>query len=190
MTEPSPFKTGFGLRLMSGERSFSISVPSASALERRRDLIAELEFLKYVLDIGRESIEVSLEIRLELLLAGPGLEVAQREFRRVVEGLPCLLPERLVLVNDACLVERGLHVEHGLFGRLEQRIDPPQHCHGKDDVAVFAAHVEVAEHIVSDTPDKICDPVQLRLFHVFPLSSEGLTIHRLNAYLHTIATLS
>jgi hypothetical protein len=27
--------TGFGLRLMSGERSFSISVPSASALERR-----------------------------------------------------------------------------------------------------------------------------------------------------------
>ena len=32
-TEPSSFITGWGLRLMSGEVSFSISVPSASARE-------------------------------------------------------------------------------------------------------------------------------------------------------------
>ena len=35
LTEPSPFITGAGPRLMSGDVSFSISVPSASALESR-----------------------------------------------------------------------------------------------------------------------------------------------------------
>ena len=33
LTEPSPFSTGFGLRLMSGERNYSIRVPSASAFD-------------------------------------------------------------------------------------------------------------------------------------------------------------
>ena len=33
--EPSPLRTGLGLRLIFGERSFSMSVPSTSALESR-----------------------------------------------------------------------------------------------------------------------------------------------------------
>jgi len=49
-------------------------------LGKARDLIAEFELLQDVLDIGREAVEVRLEIRLELLLAGASLEVAQREF--------------------------------------------------------------------------------------------------------------
>ena len=35
LTQPSPFSTGFGLRLIVGSRNFSISVPSASAFESR-----------------------------------------------------------------------------------------------------------------------------------------------------------
>ena len=35
LTEPSSFNTGLGLKLMSGDRNFSISVPRASALDRR-----------------------------------------------------------------------------------------------------------------------------------------------------------
>ena len=34
-TEPSPFNTAFGLRLIDGSRNFSISVPSASAFDSR-----------------------------------------------------------------------------------------------------------------------------------------------------------
>ena len=48
-------------------------------LGQARDLIAELELLEDVLHVRREAVEVGLEIRLELLLAGAGLEVAQGE---------------------------------------------------------------------------------------------------------------
>lgn len=43
------------------------------------DLVAELEILEDVLHIGREAIEVGLEVGLELLLAGARLQIAQRE---------------------------------------------------------------------------------------------------------------
>ena len=79
--------TGSGLRLMSGEVSFSISEPRASALERRGIWFAELEVLEDVLDAWREAVEVVLEVGPELLSAGPGSEVLQRELRGVVEGL-------------------------------------------------------------------------------------------------------
>ena len=42
-TEPSACFTGAGLRLMSGEVSFSMSVPKASGLREPRDLVTELE---------------------------------------------------------------------------------------------------------------------------------------------------
>ena len=64
------------------------------------------------------------------------------------------------------LVERGLHVEHGLLGRLEHGVEPAQDGHRQDHVAVLAADVEVAQHVVGDAPDEVGDPVQLALFHV------------------------
>ncbi len=134
-----------------------------------RDLVAELEVVQDVLDVGREAVEVGLEVGLELLLAGAGLEVAQRELRGVVERLARRLPERPVLVDDARLVERGLHGEHGLLGRLEQGVEAPQHRHGQDDVAVLAADIQVAQHVVGDAPDEVDDPAQLGWFHRSPL---------------------
>ena len=59
----------------------------------------------------------------------------------------------------------GLHVEHGLLGRLQHGIEAAQHGHRQDDVAVLAADVEVAQHVVGDAPDEVGDPVQLRSFH-------------------------
>src|SRR5438876_12115376 len=50
-----------GERSMSGSRNLLISVPMASALERL-ELVAELEILKDVLDVGRKAVEVVLEI--------------------------------------------------------------------------------------------------------------------------------
>lgn len=58
-----------------------------------------------ILNVGREAVQARLEICLELLLACPRLEVAQRELRRVAERLPGGLTKRLVLIRDPGLVE-------------------------------------------------------------------------------------
>ena len=55
------------------------------------------------------------------------------------------------------------------------RVEAAQHGHRQDHVAVLAADVEVAQHIVGDAPDEVGDPVQLTLFHVTPRSSGGLS---------------
>ena len=70
-------------------------------LREARDLVAELEVLEDLLHVRREAVEVGLEVGLELLLAGAGAQVAQRELRGVVEGLAGRLPQRRVLVGDA-----------------------------------------------------------------------------------------
>ncbi len=107
---------------------------------------------------------------LELLLAGAGLQIAQGELRGVVERLAGRLTKGLVLMDDLGRVEGGLHVEHGLFGRLQHRVQAPQHGHRQDDVPILAADVKVPQDIVGDAPDEVRDPVQLALFHMNPRS--------------------
>ena len=76
-----------GERSISGSRNLLISVPMRIGLGKCGELIAELEILEDVLDVGREAVEVVLEIGKQLLLAAAGLQIAQRELRRIVEGL-------------------------------------------------------------------------------------------------------
>ncbi|WDT81347.1 MAG: hypothetical protein MPW14_06270 [Candidatus Manganitrophus sp.] len=47
-----------------------------------------------------------------------------------------------------------LGVEHRLLGRLEHGIQPAQHGHRQDHVAVLAALEEVAQDVVGDAPDE------------------------------------
>ena len=86
LTEPSP------LRRVRAE----VDVRVEELLDQRAegvglgqawDLVAELEVVEDVLHVRREAVEVGLEVGLELLLAGAGLEVAQGELRGVVERL-------------------------------------------------------------------------------------------------------
>ena len=71
------------------------------------------------------------------------------------------LPEGLVLMDDPRPVERRLHVEHGLLGRLKDRVEPAQDRHRQDHVSVLASHVEIAEHVVRDPPDEAGDAYEL-----------------------------
>ena len=141
-------------------------------LREPRNLVSELEVVEDVLYVWREPVQIGLEICLELLLARAGLEVAQRELRRVVKRLAGRLPQRLVLVRDLRLVERHLHVEHGLFRRLEDGVEAAQNGHRQDDIAVLAADVQIPEDVIGDAPDKVGDPVQLTLFHASPRGLE------------------
>jgi hypothetical protein len=67
--------------------------------------------------------------------------------RGVVEGLAARLRSAASWLVTLALVEGGstFIVEHGLLGGLEHGVEPAQHGHGQDHVAVFAAHVEVAQ---------------------------------------------
>ena len=65
------------------------------------ELVAELEVLEDVLDVGREAVEVVLEVGEELLLAAAGFQIAQGELRGVVEGLARGVAERGALLGDA-----------------------------------------------------------------------------------------
>ena len=142
-------------------------------LRQARDLVAELEVLQDVLHVGRKAIEVGLEVGPQLLLDGAGLEIAQGEFGGVVEGLARCLPQGRVLVDDLGGIQGGLQVQHRLLGGLQHRIQPPQHRHRQDHVAVLAAHVQIPEHIVGNAPDEVGDPVELALFHGRPLEPMG-----------------
>ncbi len=73
-----------------------------------------------------------------------------------------------VLVYDPRFVEQGLHVEHSLLGGFQYRIQSAYDSHRENDIAVFAAHVEVAQHIVGDAPNEIGDPGELAVFHAIP----------------------
>ena len=130
-----------------------------------RDLIAELEVLEDVLHAGREPVQVVLEVGPELLPTGPRPQVVQRELRRVVERMLRRLPKGHLLFGDPHLVQRVLHVQDGLLGGFQHRVEPPQHGHGKDHVPVLAANIHIAEHVVRDPPDVVRDPVQIAVRH-------------------------
>ena len=131
-----------------------------------RYLVAELEAFEDVLDVGREPVEPIPEVVLELLGIAAGPQVAEGELRGVVEGLSGDLPKGGVLLDDAGLVEGGLHLQDRLLALLKHRVEPAQHGHGKDHVAVLAAHVQVAQDVVGDAPDVVRDPVEVAVAHV------------------------
>ena len=108
------------------------------------DLVPKLELLQDVLDVRRETVEIRFEVGRELLLAGAGHEVTQREVRGVVERLASGLTQGLFLVDDRRRVERGLHRQHGRLARLQERVEPPQHGHRQDHIPIFAPDLEVA----------------------------------------------
>ena len=145
------------------------------SLGEARNLVAELEVVEDVLHVRREAVQIRLEVGLELLLAGAGLEVAQRELGRVVERLSGRLPKGLILVGNLGRVERLLHLEHSLFGRLEDGVEPAQNGHRQDDVPILSTNVQVSKDIVGDAPDEVGDLVQLTLFHHPPPISGFLT---------------
>ncbi len=80
------------------------------------------------------------------------------------------LSQRLVLVDDTGLIQRGLHVENRLLRRLEQRVESTEDGHRQDDVPVLAAHVQVAEDLVGDPPDEVGDPVEICVHRIASLS--------------------
>ncbi len=140
-------------------------MPQDVCIDELRDLVAELELLQNILDVRGEPVQVCLEVRPELLRLRPGAQVAQRKWRDIVKRLSDDVLEHGFLVQDALLVAALLLGQDLTLCRLEHRVQTPDHGHGQDDVTVLAAHVNVAQDIVGDAPDKVGDPVEPRLIH-------------------------
>ena len=54
-------------------------------------------------------------------------------------------------------VQLRLHAEHSLFGRFQDGVEAADDGHGQDDVAVLAAYIVVAQHVIGDAPDETAD---------------------------------
>jgi len=52
-------------------------------------------------------------------------------------------------------------LEDSSLAGFEQRVEPADDHHGEDDVAIFAAHINVAKDIVGDAPNEVGDPIKL-----------------------------
>jgi len=59
-----------------------------------------------------------------------------------------------------------------LLAGLQHHIEPVNRGHRKNDVAVLAAHVQIAQYVIGDAPNEICDPGQLAVFHAKPFSTK------------------
>ena len=54
-----------------------------------------------------------------------------------------------------------MHLQHIILRRGKHGVETLQHDHRQDHVAVLAAHVEVAQHVVGDSPKEVGDPVDV-----------------------------
>ena len=124
-------------------------------VNQRRQLVAKFKFLQNFLHVRRKSVQIRFEIGFQLLLLGAGFQIAQRKRRGVVKRLPGRLAERAVLIDDASGVKLPLHLQRRRFRRLKQRVEAANNGHRQNHVAVFAAHVHVAQHIVGNAPNKV-----------------------------------
>ncbi|EXI68515.1 MAG: hypothetical protein AW07_04380 [Candidatus Accumulibacter sp. SK-11] len=132
---------------------------------QRLQLVAEFEVVEDVLDVGREAVEIVLEISQQPLLAAARLEVAQGETRGVVERLAGGIAECGALCGDARRVEHPARVEHLLLGRFEDGVQPPDDAQRQDHVRVLATLEEIAQDVVGDAPDERDDLVVSALVH-------------------------
>ncbi len=139
-------------------------VPEVVCLDQSGQLLAELEFVEDFLHVGRKAVQVSPEVGLELL--GAVEQPFQGEGRGVVKRLARCLAKRSVLVADLRLVQPLLHGEDSIFRRFQEAIEPADDGHRQNHVALLAADVDIAEHIVGDAPDEVDDRAVLSVVHV------------------------
>ena len=55
--------------------------------------------------------------------------------------------------TSKCVIS-GDRTQHGIFAVFQQTVQPPQHEHRQNDIAVFASHVDITQAVISDRPDK------------------------------------
>ena len=135
-------------------------------LVQARYLMLELKRVQDLAHIGREAVEVFPEIAVEI--GRVAQQPSQRVGRPVVEGETGGFGQNrgaVVLPAEAMLACPGVLIDHLLLGRLQQRIEPPDHCHRQDDIAIFPSDVDIPQNVVGDPPNEADNLPVLTLIH-------------------------
>ena len=160
-------------------------------INQRRQLVAKFKFLQNFLHVRRKAVQIRFEIGFQLLLLGAGFQIAQRKRRGVVKRLFRRLTKRAMLIDDAGGVQPLFHLQHRRFRRLKQRVEAANDGHRQNHVAVFAAHVHVAQHIVGNAPNKVNKRrVKLIIHHDFFNARAANGARDANAIYFTLASFA
>ena len=108
-------KDGFVAQVDRRVKKLFDQAPEDVGLDKRGDLVAELEFCQDLLDVRRKAIEIGFKVCFELLLFGTCFEVPQGEIGRVIERLAGSLTKGVALRSNPCPVEVRFHLEHGIL---------------------------------------------------------------------------
>ena len=123
MTEPSAWRTADRAQVDVGRGELLYQRAQGVGARQPRNLVAELEVFEDVLHVGREPVQVRLEVGGELLAVGTCAQVAEGEAGSIVERLPRRLAQGCVLLDHAGVVEGRLHVEDRLLAALQHRVE-------------------------------------------------------------------
>ena len=126
-------------------------------LNERGKLVVELELAQHFLHIRRKAFEVILEIVLQLLLPAAMNQIPKPKGRCVVEGFARRLTQGRILIRNTSGVQLLLHRANRLLRRFQHRIEPTDHDHGQNNVAVLATYVDIAQYVVGNAPNEVAD---------------------------------
>ena len=141
-------------------------------LDHSVDLIAELELLQDLLYIWRETIKICFKVRFQCLLLRTAGKVAQTERRCIAKSLSRHVAQCRPLVIDTCCIQLFLHIQDSLFTVLQKSIQTPDDRHRQDHITVLAAHINITQAVVCDTPYKTHYLIMHLIVHIssFPSS--------------------
>ena len=141
-------------------------------LDHGIDLITELELLQNLLHIRREAVKICFKIRFQCLLLRTAGKVAQTERRRIAKSLSHHVAQCRPLVIDTCRIQLFLHIQGSLFTVLQKSIQTPDDRHRQDHITVLAAHINITQAVICDTPYKTNYLIMHLIVHIssFPFS--------------------
>jgi hypothetical protein len=64
------------------------------------------------------------------------------------------------------LIEEFFAFQHHALGRFQHRIESAQYGKRQYHIAIFAAHIHIAQTVIGDVPDEVCNPFELALIHI------------------------
>ena len=123
-------------------------------VHHRVDLVAELELFQYHLDIRRKTIKVSNEVCFERLCLCAAGQILQKERRRIAKCLSRCIAQRRPLIAYLGGVKMLLHCQHCGFCYFQHGVQTTDDRHRKDYVAILAAHINIAQAVIRNSPNK------------------------------------
>ena len=103
--------------------------------------------------------------RLQRLFLPPAVHRVVGGWSTIIGLLAVHADRRGVVIETGHRIEHLLRFEHGFLCRLEDRIKATDDAHRQNDIGILAALEQVAQNIVSDSPDEGDNSVVCRLIH-------------------------